>query len=61
MGSGWSGGPAVPLAKPGKALSVLELQQEAERQLLKQQRAQQQQRERVSHGHTPRSKPLPHV
>ncbi|XP_023646239.1 GRB10-interacting GYF protein 1 isoform X3 [Paramormyrops kingsleyae] len=48
VGSGWSGGPAVPLAKPGKPLSVLELQQEAERQLLKQQRAQQQQRER--HG-----------
>uniref|UniRef100_A0A3B3R783 GRB10 interacting GYF protein 1 n=1 Tax=Paramormyrops kingsleyae TaxID=1676925 RepID=A0A3B3R783_9TELE len=50
VGSGWSGGPAVPLAKPGKPLSVLELQQEAERQLLKQQRAQQQQRERVSDG-----------
>ncbi|KAG7465303.1 hypothetical protein MATL_G00174930 [Megalops atlanticus] len=43
---GWSGGP-----KPGKALSLLELQQEAERQLHKQQqqqRVQQQQRDR--HG-----------
>ncbi|XP_036380658.1 GRB10-interacting GYF protein 1-like [Megalops cyprinoides] len=45
---GWSGGP-----KPGKALSLLELQQEAERQLHKQQQQQQQrvqQQQRDRHG-----------
>ncbi|KPP76335.1 PERQ amino acid-rich with GYF domain-containing protein 1-like [Scleropages formosus] len=47
-GSAWSGGPGAALSKPGKAMSVLELQQEAERQLHKQQRVQQQQRDR--HG-----------
>ncbi|KAL4631123.1 PERQ amino acid-rich with GYF domain-containing protein 1-like isoform X1 [Arapaima gigas] len=47
-GSAWSGGPAAVLSKPGKTMTVLELQQEAERQLHKQQRVQQQQRDR--HG-----------
>ena len=49
--SGWSGAPSSGLAKAGKsqALTVLEMQQEAER-LLKQQQQQraQQQRDRVS-------------
>ncbi|KAG7484086.1 hypothetical protein MATL_G00045850 [Megalops atlanticus] len=42
---GWSGGP-----KPGKALSLLELQQEAERQLHKQQQQRVQQQQRDRHG-----------
>ncbi|XP_030636768.1 LOW QUALITY PROTEIN: GRB10-interacting GYF protein 1 [Chanos chanos] len=45
-GSGWSGGPAAGLSKQGKALTLLELQQEAER--LKQQQRAQQQRDRHS-------------
>ncbi|XP_031441178.1 GRB10-interacting GYF protein 1 isoform X4 [Clupea harengus] len=53
-GSGWSGGPAVGLGKPGKALGLLELQQEAERlklqQRAQQQQQQQQQRERQHAG-----------
>lgn len=48
---GWSGAPAPQLPKSAKGLSLLELQQEAERQLHKQQqRAQHQQRDRVVSG-----------
>ncbi|XP_064181697.1 GRB10-interacting GYF protein 1 isoform X1 [Anguilla rostrata] len=48
---GWSGGPAPQLPKSNKGLSLLDLQQEAERQLHKQQqRAQHQQRDRVHGG-----------
>ncbi|XP_062305508.1 GRB10-interacting GYF protein 1 isoform X1 [Osmerus eperlanus] len=46
-GSGWSGGPTSGLAKQGKGLSLLDLQQqETERLLKQQQRVQQQQRDR---------------
>ncbi|XP_041926933.1 GRB10-interacting GYF protein 1 isoform X3 [Alosa sapidissima] len=47
-GSGWSGGSTAGLGKPGKALGLLELQQEAER--VKQQQRAQQQRERQHAG-----------